>query len=37
MIEILQEILLSYCEILNKLQSDKAYLFELLHALGYFI
>ncbi|GBC04385.1 hypothetical protein RclHR1_05650013 [Rhizophagus clarus] len=36
-IEALQEILLPYCVVLNKLQSDKARLFELLHALGYFI
>jgi len=35
--ETLQEILLPYCGVLNKLQSDKARLFELLHALGYFI
>ncbi|RIA98764.1 hypothetical protein C1645_812453 [Glomus cerebriforme] len=36
-IEILQDILLPYCGILNKLQSDNACLFEVLHALGYFI
>ena len=36
-IETLQEILLPYCGVLNKLQSDKARLFELLYALGYFI
>ena len=36
-IETLQEILLPYCGVLNKLQSDKARLFELLHALGYFV
>ncbi|PKY28336.1 hypothetical protein RhiirB3_444446 [Rhizophagus irregularis] len=36
-IESLQEVLLPYCGVLNKLQSDKARLFELLHALGYFI
>ncbi|GET01130.1 ribonuclease H-like domain-containing protein [Rhizophagus clarus] len=32
-IEILQEILMPYCGVLNKLQSDKARLFELLHDL----
>ena len=37
MIETLQDMLLPYCGILNKLQSDKARLFEVLHALGYFI
>ncbi len=36
-IESLQEILLPYCGVLNKLQSDKTWLFELLHILGYFI
>ncbi|GBC06624.1 hypothetical protein RclHR1_06990004 [Rhizophagus clarus] len=36
-IETLQEILIPYCGVLNKLQSDKARLFELLHALGYFV
>ena len=29
--------LLPYCDILNKLQSDKAHLFEVLHTLGYFV
>jgi len=37
MIELLQDILLPYCSILNKLQNDKARLFEVLHALGYFV
>jgi hypothetical protein len=36
-IEPLQSILLPYCGVLNKLQSDKACLFEVLHAMGYFI
>ncbi|CAH1769154.1 3156_t:CDS:2, partial [Entrophospora sp. SA101] len=36
-IETLQSILLPYCGVLNKLQCDKACLFEVLHALGYFI
>jgi hypothetical protein len=36
-IETLQEILMPYCGVLNKLQSDKARLFELLYALGYFV
>jgi hypothetical protein len=31
----LQDILLPYCGILNKLQCDKARLFEVLHAMGY--
>ncbi len=37
MIELLQNILLLYCGILNKLQCDKECLFEVLHALGYFV
>ncbi|GBC08625.1 hypothetical protein RclHR1_08270002 [Rhizophagus clarus] len=37
MIELLQDILLPYCSVLNKLQCDKARLFELLHAIGYFV
>ncbi|CAB4429138.1 unnamed protein product [Rhizophagus irregularis] len=36
-IELLQDILLPYCSILNKLQCDKARLFELLHVIGYFV
>ncbi|GES77900.1 ribonuclease H-like domain-containing protein [Rhizophagus clarus] len=36
-IELLQDILLPYCGILNKLQCDKACLFEVLHAIGYFM
>ncbi|RHZ72860.1 hypothetical protein Glove_236g46 [Diversispora epigaea] len=36
-IECLQDILLLYCGILNKLQCDKARPFEVLHALGYFV
>ena len=36
-IELLQDILLPYCGVLNKLQCDKARLFEVLHALGYFM
>ncbi|PKY32163.1 hypothetical protein RhiirB3_450158 [Rhizophagus irregularis] len=36
-IELLQDILLPYCSVLNKLQCDKARLFELLHAIGYFV
>ena len=36
-IESLQKVLLPYCGVLNKLQSDKARLFELLYALGYFV
>ncbi|GET01014.1 ribonuclease H-like domain-containing protein [Rhizophagus clarus] len=35
-IELLQDILLPYCGVLNKLQCDKARLYEVLHALGYF-
>ncbi|GES84755.1 ribonuclease H-like domain-containing protein [Rhizophagus clarus] len=35
-IEFLQDILLPYCGVLNKLQCDKARLYEVLHALGYF-
>lgn len=37
MIETLETILFPYCGILNKLQCDKARLFEVFHALGYFI
>jgi hypothetical protein len=37
MIELLQDILLPYCSVLNKLQCDKARLFEVLHAIGYFV
>jgi len=37
MIELLQNILLPYCEILNKLQCDKARLFKVLYALSYFV
>ncbi|CAB4378721.1 unnamed protein product [Rhizophagus irregularis] len=36
-IELLQDILLPYCGVLNKLQCDKARLYEVLHALGYFM
>ncbi|GES87938.1 ribonuclease H-like domain-containing protein [Rhizophagus clarus] len=36
-IELLQDILLPYCGVLNKLQCDKARLFEVLHAIGYFM
>ncbi|RHZ76235.1 hypothetical protein Glove_199g18 [Diversispora epigaea] len=36
-IECLQNILLPYCGILNKLQCDKARPFEILHALGYLV
>jgi hypothetical protein len=36
-IELLQDILLPYCGVLNKLQCDKACLYEVLHALGYFM
>ncbi|EXX57983.1 hypothetical protein RirG_202060 [Rhizophagus irregularis DAOM 197198w] len=36
-IELLQDILLPYCGVLNKLQCDKASLYEVLHALGYFM
>jgi hypothetical protein len=36
-IELLQDILLPYCGVLNKLQCDKARLFEELHAIGCFM
>ncbi|GBB96179.1 hypothetical protein RclHR1_00270025 [Rhizophagus clarus] len=36
-IELLQDILLPYCGVLNKLQCDKARLFEVLHTIGYFM
>ncbi|GBB98010.1 hypothetical protein RclHR1_31160002 [Rhizophagus clarus] len=36
-IELLQDILLPYCGVLNKLQCDKTRLFEVLHAIGYFM